>query len=51
MNSDGNSLKVIPSPCPLPAARGEGGRRPGEGFVFSFWNRRAFQIIKKMCSA
>src|SRR5438128_6871044 len=24
-----------PSPCPLPAWRGEGGRRPGEGFVQS----------------
>src|SRR5208282_4936419 len=24
---------MIPSPCPLPALRREGGRRPGEGFV------------------
>src|ERR1700733_7657514 len=24
-----------PSPCPLPARRGEGGRRPGEGFLGS----------------
>ena len=23
--------RTSPSPCPLPAARGEGGRRPGEG--------------------
>src|SRR5665213_692386 len=26
-------LYTHPSPCPLPAKRGEGGRRPGEGCV------------------
>src|SRR5205823_14180117 len=25
-------LAGLPSPCPLPALRGEGGRRPGEGW-------------------
>ena len=31
MRTDHEPARTHPSPCPLPATRGEGGRRPGEG--------------------
>ena len=42
-----NGFIMNPSPCPLPAKRGEGGRRPGEGFVLKHYTNqmRFFPII------
>ena len=39
--------KTRPSPCPLPATRGEGGRRPGEGRFVESSGRASCEVYAK----